>query len=148
MIYLHKDTKRNSFPRPNSPIRKCHILRREDSSPKRDSNLHNSIGGRLGSRYTTSFLRLSFLQAINAVMIWSSLALQHRSSEGEKSGERKRPTLHPPRSGTMCVQPDKQWHCFEDNLVDTDESWSWKCVGLSERYDAILSGHWNWNCSD
>ena len=28
-------------------FRKCHILQPEDSSPKRDSNPHNSIGGRL-----------------------------------------------------------------------------------------------------
>ena len=31
-------------------FRKCHILKPEDSSPKRDSNLHNSIGGRLGKQ--------------------------------------------------------------------------------------------------
>ena len=30
--------------------RKCHILKPDDSSPKRDSNPHNSIGGRLGKR--------------------------------------------------------------------------------------------------
>ena len=29
-------------------FRKCHILKPEDSSPKRDLNPHNSIGGRLG----------------------------------------------------------------------------------------------------
>ena len=29
---------------------KCHILKPEDSSPKRDSNPHNSIGGRLGNQ--------------------------------------------------------------------------------------------------
>ena len=29
-------------------FRKCHILQREDSNPKRDSNPRNSIGGRLG----------------------------------------------------------------------------------------------------
>ena len=38
-------------------FRKCHILMPEDSSPKWDSNLHNSIGGRLGKQtanhYTT-----------------------------------------------------------------------------------------------
>ena len=31
-------------------FRKRHILKPEDSSPKRDSNLHNSIGGRLGKQ--------------------------------------------------------------------------------------------------
>ena len=28
----------------------------------------------------------------------------------------KRPTFHPPRPRTICVQPDKYWHCFEGNL--------------------------------
>ena len=31
-------------------FRKCHILKPEDSSPKRDSNPHNSLGGRLGKQ--------------------------------------------------------------------------------------------------
>ena len=31
-------------------LRKCHILKPEDSSPKRDSSPHNSIGGRLGKQ--------------------------------------------------------------------------------------------------
>ena len=30
--------------------RKCHIPMSEDSSPKRDSNPHNSIGGRLANQ--------------------------------------------------------------------------------------------------
>ena len=36
-------------------FRKYHVLKPEDSSPKRDSNPHNSIGGRLGKQtcYTT-----------------------------------------------------------------------------------------------
>ena len=42
-------------------FRKCHILKPEDSNPKRDLNLHNSIGGRLGklthaNHYTTRYL--------------------------------------------------------------------------------------------
>ena len=36
-------------------------------------------------------------------------------------GERKRPTFHPPRSRTICVQPGKYWHCFEGNLGETVE---------------------------
>ena len=31
-------------------FRKRHILKPEESSPKRDSNPHNSIGGRLGKQ--------------------------------------------------------------------------------------------------
>ena len=29
---------------------KCHVLKPEDSSPKRDLNPHSSIGGRLGKQ--------------------------------------------------------------------------------------------------
>ena len=36
-------------PLPTS-FRKCHILQSDDSSPKQDSNLHKSIGGRLGKQ--------------------------------------------------------------------------------------------------
>ena len=49
-------------------------------------------------------------------------ALQHRSPERKRSGERKLPTFHTPRSGTICVQPDKRWHCFEGNLGETAET--------------------------
>ena len=31
-------------------FRKCHILKPNGSSPKQDSNLHNSVGGRLGKQ--------------------------------------------------------------------------------------------------
>ena len=31
-------------------FRKCHLLKPEDSSPKRDSNPYNSTGGRLGKQ--------------------------------------------------------------------------------------------------
>ena len=31
-------------------FRKCHVLKPEDSSPEQDSNLNNSIGGRLGKQ--------------------------------------------------------------------------------------------------
>ena len=35
---------------PATSFRKCHIPRPENSSPKQDSNTHNSIGGRLGKQ--------------------------------------------------------------------------------------------------
>ena len=35
---------------PGDELQKCHILRLEDSSPKQDSNPHNSIGGRIGKQ--------------------------------------------------------------------------------------------------
>ena len=59
--------------------------------------------------------------------------------EGKRSGERKRPTFHPPRPRTICVQPDKYWHCFEGNLGETAKRRGGARMGLSERYDAILS---------
>ena len=45
--------------------------------------------------------------------------LEHHSIDspgGKRSGERKRPTFHPPGSGTICFQPDKHWHYFETTL--------------------------------
>ena len=68
--------------------------------------------------------------------------------EGKGSGERERPTFCPPRSGTTCVQPDKHWHCFEDNLGVIAERRGEARMGLSERYDAILSRNWNWAETD
>ena len=39
-------------------------------------------------------------------------------------------------SRTICVQPGKYWHCFEGNHA---EKRGGAHMGLSERYDAILS---------
>ena len=38
-----------------------------------------------------------------------------------------------------CVQPGKYRHCFEGNLGETAEGLGGARMGLSERYDAILS---------
>ena len=38
-----------------------------------------------------------------------------------RSGERRRPTFHPPRPGTVRIQPDKHWYCFEGILGETAE---------------------------
>ena len=46
----------------------------------------------------------------------------------------KGPTFHPPRSGTICVQPDKYWHCLKGNLGETAERRDGTRMGLSERY--------------
>ena len=72
-------------------------------------------------------------------------ASQHWSPDGKRSGERKRPTFHPLRSRTVCVQPDKYWHCFNSILGETAEKWVRAHMGLSERYCAILSWNWNWS---
>ena len=69
---------------------------------------------------------------------------QHWSPEGNRSGERKRPTFHPLKSETICVQPDKHCHCFEGNFGETAERQGGVHIGLSEHYDAILSWNWNW----
>ena len=46
---------------------------------------------------------------------------EHHSTDRLKEKKinewRKRPTFHLPRSGTICVQLDKQWHCFEGSLA-------------------------------
>ena len=64
---------------------------------------------------------------------------EHHSFDRLKGRERKRPTFHLPGSGTICVQPDKHWHCFENNLGETVERRDGARMGLSERYYAILS---------
>ena len=51
----------------------------------------------------------------------------------------KRPTFHPTKLRTICVQPDKYWHCFEGNHGETAERRGGARTGLYERYDAILS---------
>ena len=67
---------------------------------------------------------------------------EHHSIDRLKEREVEKgsgPIFHPPRSRTICVQPGRYWHCFEDNLGETAERWGGALVGLSERYDAILS---------
>ena len=84
--------------------------------------------------------------------------------EGQRSGERKRTTCHPSRwrllsacwllnvpatcqcisgtvlrSGTIRVQTDKHWHCFEGNLGETAERRGGARMGLSKRCDGTLS---------
>ena len=39
----------------------------------------------------------------------------------------------------ICVQPDRYWHCLKGNLGETAERRGGARMGLSERYDAILS---------
>ena len=75
---------------------------------------------------------------VNVVFIVKlSTASQHRPPEGNRSEERKRPTFHPPRSTTICVQPGKYWHCVEGNLGETAERRGDARMGLSERYDEL-----------
>ena len=62
-----KEGRKPEYPEktPGDGFRKCHILKPEDSSPKRDSNPHNSIGGRLG-RQTCLPLHHAWPQALVA----------------------------------------------------------------------------------
>ena len=47
--------------------------------------------------------------------------------------------FHPPRSGTICVQPDKHWYSFKGNLGKTAERWDRvHIMDISECYDARL----------
>ena len=64
---------------------------------------------------------------------------EHHSFEGKRSGKKKRPTFHRPRSRTIYVQPGRYGHSFEGNLGETAERRGGVRMGLSERYDAILS---------
>ena len=61
----------------------------------------------------------------------------HLKERGVEKGSGRISTLQGPR--TICVQPDKYWHCFEGNLGETAERRGGARMGLSERYDAILS---------
>ena len=66
---------------------------------------------------------------------------EHRSIDrlkvrGVERGSGRHP---PPRSGTICVQQDKHWHCFKGNLGETVWRRGGAHIGLSERDDVILS---------
>ena len=64
-------------------------------------------------------------------------ASQQWSPEGKRSGERKWPIFNCPRSETICLQPDKHWHCFEVNLGDTVERRGRAHMGLPKPCDAV-----------
>ena len=69
----------------------------------------------------------------------SGISEHGQARASRRSGERKWPAFHPLRSETICVLPDKHWHCFEGNLGETAERWGGVRMGFSECYDAILS---------
>ena len=50
--------------------------------------------------------------------------------------EKHGPTVHPPRSGTICVQPDQDWHWFKANLGKTAEGRGGACMGISHSCNA------------
>ena len=100
----------------------------------------NERADRLAS---TSGLQLGWAEVLKRLEELSehgqARASQHCSPEGKRSGERKRPTFDPLRSRTICIQPGKYWHCFESNVGEAAERRGGARMGLSERYDAILS---------
>ena len=55
---------------------------------------------------------------------------EHHSTDRLKEMEVEKGS--PPRSRTICVQPDKHWHCFEGNLRETSERRRGARIGLSE----------------
>ena len=54
-----------------------------------------------------------------SALIWLTMAV-HRFAQlkerGVEKSEKQQSTFHPLRLGTICVQPDRHWHCFEGNL--------------------------------
>ena len=57
-------------------FRKCHILKPEDASPKRDSNPNTGIGGRLGKQ-TSHVSDCFFLDWMVNVNVYSSILFSH-----------------------------------------------------------------------
>ena len=64
---------------------------------------------------------------------------EHHGTDRLKERERKRPTFHPPRLRTICVQPDKYWNCVEGKIGETAERWGRAGMDLSKCYNAILN---------
>ena len=62
-----------------------------------------------------------YLEAWGTFWTWTGQSITALNTWRKRSGERKQLTFHPPRSRTICVQPDKYWHCFEGNLGETAE---------------------------
>ena len=83
-------------------------------------------------------------EAWGTLWTWTGQSITALIAKGKRNGERKRTTFHPPRSGTICVLPDKDWHCLEGNLGETAERRGGARMGLSECYEAILCWNWNW----
>ena len=73
------------------------------------------------------------------IYCWSSPIFGEMFAYVTVSKSYHRGSLDPSRSRTICVKPDKYWHCFEGNLGETAERRGEARIGLSERYDAILS---------
>ena len=70
---------------------------------------------------------------------------QHWSTEGKKSGEKKWPTVHPPKSGVTCAQPKKiKIKINKKPLGRLLRDGGGAHMALSERHHAILSRNWNW----
>ena len=65
----------------------------------------------------------------------------HSTNRLKERGEEKRSGRYSTLRGRerSCVQPDEHWHCFEVSLGVTVERRGGARMGLSERYDAILS---------
>ena len=62
---------------------------------------------------------------------------------GRKEERKKnQPTCNPPRTGTVFVQPDKHWYCFQGNLGGTAERRGRALMGLSEYCHAVVYRNW------
>ena len=84
--------------------------------------IENERADRLASTADiTSGLQLDRVQMLRGFRNFLNIGRPeyHRSDRWTEKRSRQRsgrPTFHPPRSETICVQPDKHWHCFEGSL--------------------------------
>ena len=63
-------------------------------------------------------------------------SIDRLKERGVEKGSGRHSTL---QGRERSVKPGKYWHCFEGNLGETVERQGEARMGLSERYDAILS---------
>ena len=92
----------------------------------------------------TSALQLGRAEVLRGLGNFLNMDRQgHHSIIAWRKEEWRKEAADIPPLRTICVQLDKYWHCFDGNLGETAERWDRACMGLSERYDAILN--WNWN---
>ena len=89
----------------------------------------------------TSCLQLEVLRCLRNFLNMD-MPEHHSTDCLKKRGVEKGSGRHSTRWGwewSIDIQPDKHWHCFEGNAVETAERRGGVHMGLSECYAAILS---------
>ena len=91
----------------------------------------------------TSGLQLGRAEVLRGLRLFLNMDKpEHHNMDRLKEECKKEAVDIPPsevRNGLVCVQPDKLWHYFKGNFGETAERRGGARMGLSERYDAILS---------